>query len=82
MENEGYVTSSEPACNTTDLTCTAGDMIPWCRLLGAGVWCEDVTELSEWLNADLQLVLDSIEALTLEQTDALGEVFRLRELAA
>lgn len=67
------------------LTIVAGTsvgLIPWVRLLQAGVWCSNVTELSDHLEVSKSAVLESIEALTLVETDTLGEVFRLRELAS
>lgn len=59
-----------------------GDVIPWPRLLQGAVWCQNVTELADQLHADVESVRESIEALTLVETDCLGEMFRLRELAA
>jgi len=60
---------------------TAVGLIPWVTLLQGAVFCCDVTELADLLDASKATVLESIEALTLEETDTLGEVFRLRELA-
>jgi len=60
---------------------TAHGLIPWVKLLQGAVWCANVTELSDHLEASKSSVLASIDALTLVETDTLGEVFRLRELA-
>ena len=60
---------------------TAHGLIPWVKLLQGAVWCVNVTELTDHLEASTGNVLASIEALTLVETDTLGEVFRLRELA-
>jgi hypothetical protein len=61
---------------------TAVELIPWVKLLQTAVFCHTATELADELQVNHQVVLDSIEALTLVQTDTLGEVFRLRELAS
>jgi hypothetical protein len=60
---------------------TTHGLIPWVKLLQGAVWCVNVTELADHLGDSKSSVLDSIEALTLVETDTLGEVFRLRELA-
>ena len=60
---------------------TTHGLIPWVKLLQGAVWCSNVTELTDHLEANTGNVLASIEALTLVETDTLGEVFRLRELA-
>lgn len=60
---------------------TSVGLIPWVKLLQAGVWCRNVTELSDRLEVSKGAVLDSIEALNRVEAVTLGEVFRLRELA-
>jgi hypothetical protein len=70
---------------TPVLTVVAGTsvgLIPWVRLLQTAVFCSNVNELTTELESDKETVLESIEALTLVETDTLGEVFRLRELAS
>ena len=73
-------TQSSPAL--TVVAGTSVGLIPWVRLLQTAVFCSNVHELADELQASRATVLDSIEALTLVQTDCLGEVFRLRELAS
>jgi len=51
-------------------------------MLQTAVFCSNVNELADELQASKEIVLESIEALTLVETDTLGEVFRLRELAS
>jgi hypothetical protein len=79
-----FQTSPQTLSNPPALTVIAGttvEPIPWVKLLQSAVWCSNVAELTEHLEAAEGNVLDSIEALSLVQTDTLGEVFRLRELA-
>jgi len=59
----------------------SGELVPWPALLQTAIFCLDVYELAALLEVSLDVVLDSIEALTLVQTDTLGEVFRNTELA-
>jgi len=61
---------------------TSVGLIPWVRLLQAAVFCSNVHDLADALEVSRDTVLESIEALTLVETDTLGEVFRLRELAS
>jgi hypothetical protein len=61
---------------------TSVGLIPWVKLLQTAVFCGNVNELADELQASKATVLESIEALTLVETDTLGEVFRLRELAS
>lgn len=61
---------------------TSVGLIPWVKLLQTAVFCSNVNELTTELESDKETVLESIEALTLVETDCLGEVFRLRELAS
>jgi hypothetical protein len=77
--------SSPAALIAPILTVVAGTsvgLIPWVKLLQTAVFCSNVTELADELQAEKVTVLESIEALTLVETDTLGEVFRLRELAS
>ena len=79
-QTSSTLTQSLPA-----LTLVAGTsvgLIPWVRLLQTAVFCHNANELAEELQVSRATVLDSIEALTLVETDTLGEVFRLRELAS
>ncbi len=62
-------------------SCAGTGLVSACQLLAIGVFCCNVDELTEELSVSKQTVLDSIEALTLVQADALGEMFRLRERA-
>lgn len=73
------------ALTTPVLTVVAGTsvgLIPWVRLLQTAVFCHNANELADELHTTRATVLESIEALSLVETDCLGEVFRLRELAS
>jgi hypothetical protein len=77
--------NSSAAQTAPALTVVAGTsvgLIPWVRLLQAAVFCSNVHDLADALEVSRDTVLESIEALTLVETDTLGEVFRLRELAS
>jgi methylthioribose-1-phosphate isomerase len=79
-QTSSLLTQSSPAL--TVVAGTSVGLIPWVKLLQTAVFCANVNELADELQASRATVLESIEALTLVETDTLGEVFRLRELAS
>ena len=79
-QTSSFLTQSSPAL--TVVAGTSVGLIPWVRMLQTAVFCSNVNELADELQASKEIVLESIEALTLVETDTLGEVFRLRELAS